>query len=87
MAELVSIYCPHCHKHTSLDPAPVKHKHGYDEYTTQAFWKKSNHETWWMGVCNACENPVLVRNRATLFIPHRCQNRPSRVFLKLFEKT
>jgi hypothetical protein len=69
MAELLSIYCPHCHKHTSLDPAPVKYKYGYDEYTTQAFWQKSNSQTWWMGVCNACENPVLVLNKGNTIYP------------------
>ena len=30
MADLLSIYCPHCHKHTSLTPAPVKYKNGDD---------------------------------------------------------
>lgn len=69
MANILSIYCPHCHKHTSLDPAPVKYKHSYDEYTTEAFWEKSNQETWWMGVCNACANPVLVLNKGQVVYP------------------
>lgn len=69
MADLLSIYCPHCHKHTSLDPAPIKYKHGYDEYTTQAFWQKSHGNVWWMGVCNACEKPVLVLNKGAVIYP------------------
>ena len=69
MAEILSIYCPHCHKHTSLDPAQVKYNHDYHEYFTGAFWKKSADETWWMGVCNACENPVLVLNRGASIYP------------------
>lgn len=69
MAELLSIYCPHCHKYTSLDPALVKYKDGYREYTTQAFWQKSGNEFWWMGICNACENPVLVHNQGDIIYP------------------
>ena len=69
MADLLSIYCPHCHKNTSLDPAPIKYTHGYDEYTTQAFWKHSHGIVWWMGVCNACEKPVLVLNKGEVIYP------------------
>ena len=69
MANLLSIYCPHCHKHTSLDPAPIKYKHDYEEGKTPAFWVKSESTLWWMGVCNACEKPVLVLNKGQVIYP------------------
>lgn len=56
----VSIYCPHCHQHTALSPAPVKVERGYDEFHVAAVWHKSYTDTWWMGVCNYCNDPVLV---------------------------
>lgn len=69
MADLLSIYCPHCHRHTSLTPAPVKFKSGHSEYTSGAFWTKNNQETWWIGVCNACDKPVLVLNKGERVYP------------------
>ena len=69
MADLLSIYCPHCHKHTSLTPAPVKYKHGHYNYTTSAFWEKDYQNTWWIGVCNACDSPVLVLNKGDEVFP------------------
>ncbi len=69
MADLLSIYCPHCHRHTSLTPAPVKYEHGSREYQTRAFWAKNHRDTWWIGVCNACEEPVLVLNKGDEIFP------------------
>lgn len=69
MAQSLSIYCPHCHKHTALTPAPVNYKHGYEEGTTRAFWTKSNSYVWWIGVCNACHQPVLVLNDGDVVYP------------------
>ena len=69
MAELLSIYCPHCHKHTSLTPAPVKYKHSYDEYTTPAFWRKNQDVVWWIGVCHSCGDPVLIKNKGEVAYP------------------
>lgn len=69
MANLLSIYCPHCHRHTSLTPASVKYKCSYNEYITEAFWEKNSKETWWIGVCNACDEPVLVLNKGIKVYP------------------
>ena len=74
MTEWVSIYCPYCHKHTSLRPAPVKYE-GVGDYgstyrvTTGAFWEKDKGITWWIGVCNSCKEPVLVLNNGTRIYP------------------
>jgi len=69
MADLLSIYCPHCHRHTSLTPAPVKYRCGGHSYTTDAVWDKDYQNAWWLGVCNACENPVLVLNKGQKVFP------------------
>lgn len=69
MAQSLSIYCPHCHKHTALTPAPVNYTHGYEEGVTRAFWIKSSSETWWIGICNSCHQPVLVLNSGYVVYP------------------
>lgn len=75
MPDWVSIYCPHCHKHTSLTAAPI-------EYSTQdmlgrtyrrtmgAYWKKEENTLWWIGVCNSCQEPVLVLNDGQVIYPY-----------------
>jgi hypothetical protein len=67
---VVSIFCPHCHKHTSLDPALVqaKDRHG-DTVRASAVWLKGIDDTWWIGVCNGCQMPVLVQNRGETIYP------------------
>jgi Domain of unknown function (DUF4145) len=69
MAGALSIYCPHCLKHTSLEVAPITYKHNYEEYVVGAIWKKSNTEQWWIGICNACDDPVLVFNNGQCIFP------------------
>lgn len=69
MADRLSIYCPYCQRHTALSPAPVEYSFSGREYTTGAFWKKSYDETWWIGICNACQMPVLVLNNGMRIYP------------------
>ncbi|HIP21918.1 MAG TPA: DUF4145 domain-containing protein [Candidatus Pacebacteria bacterium] len=64
----LSIYCPYCHRYTSVDPAPVK-VDDYGERYVGAFWKKNSQEIWWMGVCNYCNNPVLILGRGDRIYP------------------
>jgi hypothetical protein len=65
-----SIYCPHCQKHTDLQLA----QYGYtDAYGRRAFhpalWNTGNQGEWWIGVCNSCGQPVLVRNDVEIVYP------------------
>lgn len=56
----VSIYCPHCHKHTALRVGQFVQGNSYaGPSRTPAIWNESDEE-WWIGVCNACQRPVLV---------------------------
>jgi len=66
----ISVYCPHCHKHTELSIARAKYKGDYGEtFTTPAIWEPSHGCQWWIGVCNACNLPSLVLNRGDQVYP------------------
>src|SRR5947208_649292 len=65
----VSIYCPHCLKHTDLRVARYVHGDGYGGRTSKpALWNETNEE-WWIGVCNSCQEPVLVRGDGDTIYP------------------
>jgi Domain of unknown function (DUF4145) len=67
-----SIYCPHCHKHTDLRQAQhivSKHTSGLQkEIKVPASWNENNRDCW-IGVCNACQNPVLVLHGGAIIYP------------------
>lgn len=65
----LSIYCPHCHRHTSLTPAPVSVNYAGDSWKVGAFWRKSASEIWWIGICNYCNRPVLVMDNGEIIYP------------------
>jgi len=68
----ISIYCPYCHKYTSVDPARI-------EVTSPngrpgigpAVWRQTDESFWWMGVTNCCKQPVLVHNGGDTVYPAR----------------
>lgn len=66
----VSIYCPHCSRYTSVDPVRVEVEVDYQKYYANATWIRAPNELWWMGVCNHCHNPVLVRNGGEIVYPN-----------------
>lgn len=71
MAGGVSIFCPHCRRHTSVEPAPVEVERGYGQkFFVGAVWVQSYDSKWWIGVCNYCNRPVLVQNNAVTVYPH-----------------
>ena len=63
----VAIFCPFCKRHTSLTPAPVTDRH--DDVIATAQWKKRYEVTWWIGVCNYCQEPVLILNDGYVVYP------------------
>lgn len=65
----ISIYCPFCHQHTSVEPARVRVDQRYDEFYVDAVWEESEDDRWWIGVCNYCHSPVLVKNDADTIYP------------------
>lgn len=78
--EGVSLFCPHCGKHTSVTPTPlfIIADHGYGSRTQRSlseslkqapYYLQPNGAVWWMGKCNACQEPVLVRDRGTVVLP------------------
>jgi hypothetical protein len=66
----ISIFCPHCHKYTELSIARAKYE-GSDKrtYTTPAIWETNYDRKWWIGVCNACQQPSLVFEQGSVVYP------------------
>lgn len=74
--EWVSIYCPFCNQRTSLKEAPVYYNDpDYTGYgggkikNAKAKWQKNANESWWIGICNFCREPVLVLNDGEKIYP------------------
>ncbi len=65
----ISIYCPHCHMHTSLVPAPVEYKCNFNIERVGAIWRQDYNSFWWIGVCNYCGKPVLVHGDGDTVYP------------------
>lgn len=67
----VSLFCPHCHKHTALSIARAEYSvmHGRTAYTN-AIWEKGPRQEWWIGVCNSCQEPCLVLNDGEIVYPY-----------------
>lgn len=69
MAE-VSIYCPHCQRHTALSAAQTRYtSQRIADASVQTVWHKNNSENWWIGICNCCKEPVLVLNKGDRVYP------------------
>ena len=67
---MISIYCPHCHKHTALSVARAEYEADYGRvYTTPAIWKTDTGHRWWIGVCNGCRTPCLVLDEGSAVYP------------------
>jgi len=60
----VSIYCPHCHIHTALSIALTPNG-------DEAVWDAGALEgTWWIGLCNNCNQPSLVWEDGRVIYPN-----------------
>ncbi len=55
-----AVYCPYCHKHTSLYIPPATDSSGDVAVYTQCHIRIGDHDRWAMGVCNACSSVVLI---------------------------
>lgn len=58
----VSIYCPHCHRYTSLTAATRDLVTERGVFTVPCAWEQYATDVWWIGVCNNCNQPALVLN-------------------------
>ena len=67
----ISIYCPHCQIHTALSVAKAEYSGQYGGRSyTPAIWNNPKGESWWIGICNNCQNPVLVKNEGEEIYPY-----------------
>lgn len=64
----ISIYCPHCHKHTALSVAQAV-KRFVNSSEADAIWASHDGTKWWIGICNSCLQPVLVQNSGMSIFP------------------
>ncbi|MCX5676199.1 MAG: DUF4145 domain-containing protein [Planctomycetota bacterium] len=66
----ISIFCPHCHKHTQLSVARAEYKaENTGTGKTPAIWKTKEGNEWWIGICNGCQLPSLVLNLGDCIYP------------------
>ena len=66
----VSIYCPHCRKHTALSTAQAHFNHmGRDGQTGAIWFSQFDKCNWWIGICNACHQPSLVKEAGQIIYP------------------
>jgi hypothetical protein len=66
----LTMFCPHCQKHTSLQMAKAEYRDQYNRMsTTAALWEKDDGIKWWIGICNSCHEPVLILNRCQVIYP------------------
>jgi len=67
----LTMYCPHCQKHTSIQIAKAQYRTQYGgRETTPAIWEKEENIKWWIGICNSCLEPVLILNKCKIIYPH-----------------
>ena len=50
----ISIHCPHCNQKTALSVSTNSHGQAN-------VWKNQYGYQWWIGICNGCGEPCLVR--------------------------
>ena len=59
----ISIHCPHCNQKTALSIS-ANDRGQANVWTTQHGYK------WWIGICNGCGQPCLVRDQGDCIYPH-----------------
>jgi len=68
---LATIHCPFCHKHVAVSAAPVEARtRGSVNHFDMAVWVERPREEWWIGICPACFNPLLVCNHGEIVFPN-----------------
>lgn len=66
----ISIFCPYCQRHTALSTAPATYSGPYGHtQNTPALWDNGHGTSYWIGICNYCQNPVLVKNNGEEIYP------------------
>lgn len=67
--EIISIFCPYCHKYTSLTASTQRVSTGRGEDVIVRTEWKSDQGKWWIGITNCCKSPVLVHNEGDIVHP------------------
>lgn len=66
-----AIFCPFCHKH--IAPMIARASYTYLTYSgyTNASWFDENGIQWWIGICNYCKKPMLIRDSGDIVYPYQ----------------
>jgi len=64
-----SVYCPFCHKHTAPKMAQASFIYLNIPGHTDASWQENEFNKWWIGICNFCRRPMLIRNYGDTVYP------------------
>jgi hypothetical protein len=68
--DIISIFCPYCHKYTSLTAAEQRVSTGSGAYViVKAKWENDAHTFWWIGITNCCHTPVLIHGDGDIIYP------------------
>lgn len=59
----LSIHCPHCNEKTALS-------FSQNDCNQTNIWEDQYRNKWWIGICNGCRKPCLVRNEGDCIYPH-----------------
>jgi hypothetical protein len=66
--KMFSIHCPFCRQATAVTHAPLRARSSEAAYRlpveARFYFEAGQHGVWWMGVCNACQHPLLVRDHS-----------------------
>lgn len=65
----LSIYCPHCLKHTSIRMGGEEQRTGRFSTEFRSAIAISGHTQWWIGICNSCQMAVLVQGDGDRIFP------------------
>lgn len=76
-----SIHCPHCGKFTAVSPAPLViiapssgmpngiAEESIGKWLNQMPYYRYGSGSWWLGKCNACKQPLLVKDHGSTVYP------------------
>jgi hypothetical protein len=78
--EETSLWCPYCNKHTAVTPAPLQVLGANPQMPSGIGYRPApdgdkrpcyvyGSAVWWIGKCNACRKPMLVRNSGAEVYP------------------
>jgi hypothetical protein len=68
--DVISIFCPYCHRYTSITGAEQRVSDGRgNAVIVTAKWQYDREKYWWIGITNCCHKAVLVHYDGDVIYP------------------